>query len=132
MMIQLYRRDLGTFDDLLSLQTKTDCISTEDVIILGNKVGSYCTGWATWRRLFRNTYFMAIYGEEDLAEIARACAEPTFAAAFTAWNVTQGELIARAAAAMAAGAAALATCAAGKAVTFSIEHSGDWTDWQRL
>ena len=128
----LYRRDLGTFDDILSLQTKTECISTQDIIVFGNKVGSICTGWATWRRLFRNTYFMAILGEDDLADIAAACAEPTFAAAYAAWAATPGELLARAAAAAGAGVAALAVCAAGKAVTFSVEHTGDWTEWQRI
>lgn len=128
----LYRRDLGTFDDILSLQTKTECISIQDIVVFGQKVGSFCTGWATWRRLYRNTYFMAIYGEDDLAEIASQCAEPTFAAAYSAWVVTPGEVLARTAAAVGAGAAALAVCAAGKAVTFKVEHSGDWTEWQRL
>jgi hypothetical protein len=128
----LFRRDLGVFDDILSAQLKTECISMQDIIIFGNKVGSFCDGWASWRRIYRNTYYMAIYGEDDLSELAAQCADPTFAAAYTAWAATPGELLARAAAAAAAGVAALAVCAAGKAVTFSIEHNGDWTEWQRI
>mgnify|MGYP000908886208 CR=1 FL=1 len=31
-----------------------------------------------------------------------------------------------------AGAAALGICAAGKALVFKVEHTGDWSDWQRV
>ena len=93
----LFRQDLGTFDDLLSLQVKTDCISTQDVIVLGHKVGTICTGWATSRRLFRNTYFMAIYGEDDLASLAESCAAPTFAAGYAAYVAAPGEIVAKSA-----------------------------------
>lgn len=135
-MFVLERKSIAAWNSLIPApQLKTECISTRDVYIFGKRVGSYCDGYATFKKFYRIEYFAQITGPdrtEEYLAIAQRCLPVAFGTAYAAWVGTPGEFTIKAAAALLAGKGAFLACAGVSALEFEIVDEGRWGDWERV
>ncbi len=134
-MVEIARHKLVQWGDPLSVQTKTECISTQEAQVFGKTI-SWCTGYASYQRIYQNELFLVLNGPpESLAElraIAERCLPIAGAAGMTAFHATPGEFAAKATAAYVAAEAAFWSCATARVGGLDLLQQGHWPDWQRV